>query len=163
MFIRDNMWMCFRWQKQKEIEAAKLRVKLNAPAASSASYQVVLDGEGDYKNIVSNNVSLAGHHLVQTVLVSGRPDTGEQCCVQSRTCSSPAGVLGVQKVIYLVCVIFTIFSCSPLTKTLVNIFVSVVASPPLELPSHILSWLASCFGKNNNLQQVSETAACDCA
>lgn len=73
--------MCFRWQKQKEIEAAKLRVKLNAPAASSASYQVVLDGEGDYKNIVSNNVSLAGHHLVQTVLVSGRPDTGEQCCV----------------------------------------------------------------------------------
>ncbi|CAG5118341.1 unnamed protein product [Candidula unifasciata] len=64
-----------RWQKQKEIEAAKLRVRLNAPTASSTSCQLVLDAEGDYKDIVSNNVSLAGHHLIQTVIVPGRHDT----------------------------------------------------------------------------------------
>uniref|UniRef100_A0A0B6ZJ83 C2H2-type domain-containing protein n=2 Tax=Arion vulgaris TaxID=1028688 RepID=A0A0B6ZJ83_9EUPU len=63
-----------RWQKQKEVEAAKLRAKLDAPqVTASTSINIVMNASGDYKNPVSNNVSLAGHQLVHTVMVPRPP------------------------------------------------------------------------------------------
>lgn len=45
-----------------------MRVKLDAPAESSNSHNIIMNTTVDYNNVVSNNVSLAGHQLLQKSL-----------------------------------------------------------------------------------------------
>ncbi|KAK6973439.1 hypothetical protein BgiMline_024648 [Biomphalaria glabrata] len=58
-----------RWQKQKEIEAAKLKNRLEADNRPKTPVNIVANTSVDYKNPVSNNVSLGGQQMVHTVLV----------------------------------------------------------------------------------------------
>ncbi|CAL1535098.1 unnamed protein product [Lymnaea stagnalis] len=59
-----------RWQKQKIIEAAKLKTQLEAQSRPKSPVSIVVNASGDYKNPVSNNVSLSGQQRVKTELVS---------------------------------------------------------------------------------------------
>lgn len=69
--------MPFRWQKQKEVEAARLKFQLEEHNTSAPPVSIVVSACGDFKNPVSNNVSLAGPDKVHTLLLSKPSDLTE--------------------------------------------------------------------------------------
>ncbi|XP_005095680.1 uncharacterized protein LOC101859321 [Aplysia californica] len=63
-----------RWQKQKEIEAAKLGAQLNAQNSGGLSRGLVVSP--DFKHAVSNNVPLAGQQTFTHTIRVSRPMAG---------------------------------------------------------------------------------------